>query len=214
LIVYGGWNSGWFDDLYSLTVGKIVGPSYAITASDPNLGQLTGNVPLKITGQGFKDAGSITVYFTMGGKPVDSQTRNTVQAPATYVSESEIECFTPNFEQFGKKQHEAVMQVQIGSGDFTTTWIPFNYFLNTRAANSLAYGPGLLQDVAPANPVEFLIQARNEECKNRTSGRDKFEIRVRKVREAGAQVVEEEPEDDEEPELDEDGEPIPREEKL
>lgn len=31
LIVFGGWNNGWFDDLYSLNVGKIVGPSYAIT---------------------------------------------------------------------------------------------------------------------------------------------------------------------------------------
>jgi dynein heavy chain len=38
LIVYGGWNNGWYDDLYSLTVAKIVGPSYAITDSQPNLG--------------------------------------------------------------------------------------------------------------------------------------------------------------------------------
>ena len=55
LLIYGGWNNGWFNDLYSLNVGKIVGPSYAITASEPNLGQLSGNVPLKITGQGFNE---------------------------------------------------------------------------------------------------------------------------------------------------------------
>jgi dynein heavy chain len=35
LIVFGGWNNGWFNDLYSLNVAKIVGPSYAIIESDP-----------------------------------------------------------------------------------------------------------------------------------------------------------------------------------
>jgi hypothetical protein len=103
------------------------------------------------------------------------------------------------------------MQVQIGSGDFTTTWIPFNYFLNTRAANSLAYGPGLLEDVAPGTPVEFLVQARNDENKNRQSGRDKFEVRIRKIRDKAEAVVEEEEPAEEEEELDEDGEPIVRE---
>ena len=210
ILVYGGWNNGWFNDLHSLNVGKIVGPSYAITATDPCMGQLTGRVPLRITGQGFKDAGSITVFFSNGNKPVDNQTKNTVSSTAEFVSETEISCMTPSFESFGKKAHEAVMQVQIGSGDFTTTWIPFNYFLNTRAANSLAFGPGLLEDVAPGTPVEFLVQARNEENKNRQSGRDNFEVRIRKIRDKAEAVVEEE-EPEEEEELDEDGEPIVRE---
>ena len=56
ILIYGGWNNGWFDDLYSLTVAKIVGPSYAITASDPCLGQLSGGVELTINGRGIKDA--------------------------------------------------------------------------------------------------------------------------------------------------------------
>jgi hypothetical protein len=38
LIILGGWNNGWFGDLNVLTVGKIVGPPYAITKSDPALG--------------------------------------------------------------------------------------------------------------------------------------------------------------------------------
>jgi len=38
LIVFGGWNNGWFNDLYSLNVAKIVGPSYAIISSDPVCG--------------------------------------------------------------------------------------------------------------------------------------------------------------------------------
>jgi len=77
LLIYGGWNNGWFNDLHSLNVGKIVGPSYAITASEPNLGQLSGNVPLKITGQGFTEA-NIMVLFTCGDRPVDSATKNTL----------------------------------------------------------------------------------------------------------------------------------------
>jgi dynein heavy chain len=38
LLVFGGWNNGWFNDLYALNVSKIVGPSYAITEIDPPLG--------------------------------------------------------------------------------------------------------------------------------------------------------------------------------
>jgi dynein heavy chain len=91
------------------------------------------------------------------------------------------------------------MQLQIGSGDLTTTWIPFNFYLNTRANKSLAYGPGLLQDVAPGTPVEFMLQARNDDGKNRLSGRDSFEVRVRRIRPKVDAVVEEEaPEEDEE----------------
>jgi dynein heavy chain len=38
LIVFGGWNNGWFNDLYALNVSKIVGPAYAITEVVPRLG--------------------------------------------------------------------------------------------------------------------------------------------------------------------------------
>jgi hypothetical protein len=38
LVVFGGWHNGWLNDLYTLDVSKIVGPSYAITAIDPPLG--------------------------------------------------------------------------------------------------------------------------------------------------------------------------------
>jgi len=38
LLVFGGWNNGWFNDLFALNVSKIVGPSYAITDIVPSLG--------------------------------------------------------------------------------------------------------------------------------------------------------------------------------
>jgi len=179
LLLFGGWNNGWFNDLHALYVGKIVGPSYAITSSEPKLGQLTGNVPLRITGQGFKDA-NIKVVFTAGAKPIDSLSRFSIEVPGQFVSETELTCVTPNFEQFGPK--ECVMQISIASDAYTTTWIMFNYFLNTRANKSLAYGPGLLPEVAPGHEVEFIIQARNDLCENRTSGNDKFMVRIKKVK--------------------------------
>ena len=65
LLVFGGWNNGWLNDLHALNVSKIVGPTYAITEIVPNLGQLSGNVPVTIKGVGFKDS-SIRVIFTCG----------------------------------------------------------------------------------------------------------------------------------------------------
>lgn len=38
LLIFGGWSNGWQNDLFALNVSKIVGPSYAITSIEPNLG--------------------------------------------------------------------------------------------------------------------------------------------------------------------------------
>ena len=70
------------------------------------------------------------------------------------------------------------MQLSISGGDLTTTWSSFTYFMNTRALKSLAYGPGLLSDAAINNPVEFVIQARNDLGENRKSGRDNFMVKI------------------------------------
>jgi len=103
LLVFGGWNNGWLNDLHALAVNKIVGPSYAITDIDPPLGQLTGGVPVNIKGQGFKDQ-SIKVYFTVGKTATDVPTKNTLDVTGVFVSETEITAVTPNFEQFGPKE--------------------------------------------------------------------------------------------------------------
>lgn len=63
LVIFGGWSNGWLQDMWSLNVSKIVGPSYAITSIDPPLGQLSGGVPVNIRGVGFKDQ-NIKIYFT------------------------------------------------------------------------------------------------------------------------------------------------------
>jgi len=63
----------------------------------------------------------------------------------------------------------------------TTTWIPFQYFLNTRALKSLCFGPGVLNDALVGQPVEFVIQARNDLNENRVSGNDEFEVMITSV---------------------------------
>ena len=51
--------------------------------------------------------------------------------------------------------------------------------MNTRALKSLSFGPGLLKDQAVGEPVEFIIQARNDEGQNRKSGRDVFQVTIK-----------------------------------
>ncbi len=55
----------------------------------------------------------------------------------------------------------------------------YTYFLNTRSHKSLAFGPGILKDQAVGEPVEFIIQARNDEGQNRKSGRDTFAVTIK-----------------------------------
>ena len=50
--------------------------------------------------------------------------------------------------------------------------------MNTRAAKSLCYGAGILNDQSCNEPSTFVIQARNDNCENRTSGRDQFQVTV------------------------------------
>lgn len=175
ILIFGGWSNGWLNDLHSLNVSKITGPPYAIVDVVPNLGQLSGNVPVILKGCGFKDA-NIKVIFTCGKQPVDAPSKLSIEVAGTFISETEVSCITPSYEQFGPK--DAIIQLSLQGGDLTTTWCPFTYFMNTRAYKSLAYGPGLLAEGAVGHPTEFVIQARNDLGENRKSGRDNFQIRI------------------------------------
>ena len=42
IVMFGGWSNAWMDDMLSLNVSSIVGPSYAIYKIIPALGPLTG----------------------------------------------------------------------------------------------------------------------------------------------------------------------------
>lgn len=178
LVVFGGWNMGWLNDLYTLDVSKIVGPSYAITSIDPPLGQISGGVPITIKGVGFTSI-NCTISFTPGNVPAMGQpSKSTPVVQGTVISETELTALTPDF---GDKGNVAIVQIQFSGDDLTTTYVEFSFFLDTRADKSLCYGPGLLMDCAVKEPVEFIIQARNENEENRTSGRDNFQVQIKTV---------------------------------
>ena len=176
LIIFGGWNNGWLADLWTLNVGKIVGPSYAITEISPPLGQLSGGTPITIKGCGFKDQ-NIKIYFTCGKTPTDVAGKNTLETLGVFVSETEVTAVTPNYETFGPK--DAVVQLSVSGNDLTTTWVPFSFFMNTRAMKSLVFGLGILKEQAVGEPIEFVIQARNDNGENRKSGRDGFSVSIK-----------------------------------
>lgn len=176
LVVFGGWNNGWMNDLYTLDVSKIVGPSYAITSIDPPLGQISGGVEILLKGVGFTGA-NIVVYFTPGNQLSMNVSKLALNVPGVFVSENEIKAVTPDFSVFGDKR-EAVVQMTIGGDDLTTTFVDYHFFLDTMPDKTLCYGPGVLQRMSTKEPVEFIIQARNIEEQNRTSGRDEFKVTI------------------------------------
>jgi dynein heavy chain, axonemal len=96
LCIFGGWSNGWLNDMWTLNVSKIVGPSYAITEIDPPLGQLSGGDTVTIRGQGFREQNCI-VYFTCGKTPTPEPTKMAIQRPGTFVNETTITCETPDF---------------------------------------------------------------------------------------------------------------------
>lgn len=51
--------------------------------------------------------------------------------------------------------------------------------MNTRAYKSLCFGPGILKEQSVGEPIEFVIQARNDEGQNRRSGRDQFQVIIK-----------------------------------
>ena len=186
LVVFGGWHNGWLNDLYTLDVSKIVGPSYAITSIDPPLGQISGGVPITITGVGFK-SGSCTIYFTPGNVPaIGNASKNAPSVQGEVKSDTELTALTPDF---GDKGNMAIVQLSFASDDLTTTYCQFNFFLDTKAEKSLCYGPGLLTEMAVNEPVEFIIQARNENDENRTSGRDNFHVVIKTKEENPEEII-------------------------
>lgn len=50
--------------------------------------------------------------------------------------------------------------------------------MNTKADNTLAFGPGLLKENAIGYPTTFYIQARNVNNQNRESGADEFVVQI------------------------------------
>ena len=60
--MFGGWSDQWVGDLITLEVAGIVGPPYAMTELEPNMGPITGNTPLVIRGLNFVETTQVRKY--------------------------------------------------------------------------------------------------------------------------------------------------------
>jgi len=96
IVIFGGWNNKWLDDMWCLNTSKITGPKYAIYSINPKRGPVTGATKIVIKGVGFKQNGAIDVSFKVGSK------MKTV--PGTWVSDSECFCATPNYVKEGPRE--------------------------------------------------------------------------------------------------------------
>lgn len=169
IVFFGGWKQGWLDDLWCLNVAGIVGPPYAVQSITPNTGPVTGNTPISIRGIGFINEKSVQVKFSDG--------RREATVSGKYKSEFEIECNTPSFEKFGPM--EVMVRVSIKGDPFTVNKALFSFFVNTKAAKCMCFGPGLLPDAGKAGrPLQFIMQAKDSTGKARNSGGDAITVKV------------------------------------
>ena len=134
------------------------------------MGPLTGKTKLSIYGAGFKESyGQINVRFFGGKSPIDTV--------GVFKEENLIECETPAFEQPKKCD----IRVSCGRYDLTITKAEFTYFLNTKADQTICFGPGLLEDNHIDSEGLFYIQARNADGENRTTGADEFKVKIKRL---------------------------------
>ena len=118
------------------------------------------------------NAGKVEVKFTNG--------EEFELATGKFVSPNEIVCTTPGFEKYGAQEVE--VKVAMGGEMFTVNKIRYRYYDDTKAANCIAYGPGLHGGVA-GRPAKFVIQAKDTKNLSRSSGTDAFECSLSNLEE-------------------------------
>lgn len=102
IVIFGGWNNKWLDDMWSLNTSKITGPKYAIYSIGPKRGPVTGKTKVNIKGVGFKQNGSIDVMFKVGGKEKS--------VSGNWIADSECWCETPNFIKEGPREAQVFLK--------------------------------------------------------------------------------------------------------
>eukprot|EP01038_Epipyxis_sp_PR26KG_P005447 gene5447-7540_t len=168
LIVFGGWSDEWLADLYTLDVGNIVGPPYAITDMFPKMGPVTGGTEIIIHGIDFTNTTNVVVRF--------GNNRANVDVPGVFISQTKIKCVSPNSSKLPAGEVE--VRLSLDNDSFTTTFQKFSYFSVTNASNCIMFGPGILNGCAINEEVSFIIQARDDNSLNRTTGGDEFSVMV------------------------------------
>ena len=168
LLVFGGWSDQWLDDIFTLDVGNVVGPPYAITDMIPDMGPVTGGTEVLLHGIDFVNTTDVVVRF--GTK------RHFVDVVGVFLSQTKLSCVSPDYSKFPPGEVE--VRVALDGDSFTTTYQRFSYFSVTNASRSIMFGPGLLSGCAVNDDVSFIIQARDDNGNNRTTGGDQYFVTV------------------------------------
>jgi len=93
MLTYGGYSNEWLDDLWSLDVSSIVGPSYSIEKIEPNMGPLSGNTLISVFGKGYhENTSKYRVLFKIGSRWEEADTGR-----VEWMSKNEFTTYTPNF---------------------------------------------------------------------------------------------------------------------
>ena len=177
LLLFGGWANRWFGDIFSLDVGTVVGPPYAIMGIEPSIGPITGNQEVNIEGIDFVDTPSVIVRFANKSGYLDM--------PGQFVSATHITCVSPDYSQFGSG--EVNVRVALKGDSFTTTYQKYSFFAVTDASKCICFGPGVLSGGAIGIETMFIIQAADSSGKFRDTGGDEFIIIVSNV-ESGVRI--------------------------
>ena len=167
LIVFGGFNKTWKNDLYTVNVDSIVGPPYAVLSVEPDCGPVTGGTTLRLKGQGFSGLNTVTVRFINPANP--QKYRDT---GGKVISDDCVETESPPFNFAPTATIQVAAQEQL----FTITSANFQFFEVTDAAATIAFGPGISGPCSCSDTTSFKIQAVDRFDMPRTIGGDEFSI--------------------------------------
>ena len=168
LVLFGGWSGVWHNDVYTLDVGDVVGPPYAVMDIYPSIGPITGGNEVEVLGIDFVSTPDVIVRFGTRKYYLD--------IPGEFVNQSKIICSAPNFTQYPPGLVD--VRVALNGDSFTTTFQKYEFFSVTDCDKCVIFGPGLLSGCAVNEEVMFIIQARDCDSNNRTTGGDEFTVNV------------------------------------
>jgi len=182
LVLFGGWSGGgWYDDVYTCSIGDVVGPPYNVfdLASPtlvglPGAAPVTGGTDMILTGKGFKTGSaspSATIRLACA--------RGFVEVSGDVVHDAEVHFRAPSFEKYGPVK--AQLRLRMGPKSFTNGTVELPFFSVTDCAKSVAFGPGLLEGNTTNVSTTFVIQAKDKASRNRTCGMDEFVVGVERI---------------------------------
>ena len=177
LTLFGGWSHRWHGEVFNCDVATVVGPTYnifSITSTEWNepIGPVTGGSKMIVTGKGLSSVnGAANLRF--------ASTQGFIDVTGEIISDEQVSFSTPNFEKYGAVR--AGVRLKIGPQSYTNNVADFTFFSVTSSKETVAFGPGVLDQNAVNCPTSFIIQAKDELGKDRVCGMDRFSIKIELV---------------------------------